>query len=68
MNLWQNDILPKTAKVVVTFPSVSIIENRQEQEGSQKILLILLNISNSYLKVHTPKYFLLKEMTCTRAN
>lgn len=31
-----NNFLPRTAEIVVTYPSVSVIENRQEQEGSQK--------------------------------
>lgn len=31
-----NNFLPRTAETVVTYPTVSIIENRQAQEGSQK--------------------------------
>lgn len=55
MNSWHNNISPRAAEVVVTYPSVSIIENRQEQEGSQKILL--LNMSDRCLKVYTPEFF-----------
>lgn len=40
MNLWHNNISPGTAEVIVIYPSVSLIENRQEQEASQRILYL----------------------------
>lgn len=45
MNLWQNNILLRTAKVVVTYLSV-LLKTEYEQIGSQTITSILLNISN----------------------
>lgn len=45
MNLWQDNILLRTAKVVVTYLSV-LLKTEYEQKGSLTITSILLNISN----------------------